>query len=382
MTSPNDNGGNGNHPIGDDRPAVRDGVPTPYSAIAPPPPHLGPAAVHLAAAEQAAQRRDFGTAVRERFRAVTRGLEQRGLLEVRRARTARATAHDATTVLGERGELADPTELPSAAHSFDEIVYGGRPATEAEYRHLERVDRFSVAPPPPDEPEEITERRRTPRKKAVKDRERTLPQTPELLRDWRFWAVLFGTIALALVVYLLLHTTAPTPPNPPDIPDVPPPTYNPPPTRDPVDIPPPEFGSGHDSVFERAGWAAFAGLQWAIAWVVVLWWRGRRRGAVVPEPLPVMAPANELLTGQAGLYRKSRDYEHVAAKLRAATLRRLRPTLGLTADTTPDRVLAAITARSGADPAMAAAALHDPVPDRATLELVAAQLEWIEAEVL
>ncbi|MFI6871014.1 DUF4129 domain-containing protein [Nocardia sp. NPDC050406] len=369
MTGPNDHNG---HPA--TGPASQD--------IAPPPPRLGPAAAHLAAAEQAAHRRDFGTALRERFRAVTRGLEQRGVLEVRRARTARVTAQDATVALGERGELADPTELASAAYSFDEVVYGGRPATEAEYRHLERADRFSVAPAPPDEPEEITEKRRK-RAKTVRKRELKLPTTPDLLRDWRFWAVIAGVIGVALLTYVLISISVPKPPQPPDIPDMPPPpTYEPPPTRDPIDIPPPEFGEGRESIFESGGWIAFAGLQWAIAWVVVLWWRGRRRGSVVAEPLPVEAPANEVLSGQAGLYRKSRDYDHVATKLRSATLRRLRPALGLTADTTPDRVLAAIAARSGADPALAAAALHDPVTDRATLELVAAQLEWIEAEVL
>lgn len=342
---------------------------------APPIPQLGPAATHLAASEDAARRRDFGTAVRERFRAVTLGLEQRGVLEVRRARTARVTAHDASTALDERGELADPTELPSAAHNFDEIVYGGRPATEDEYRRLVQADRYSVAPPPVDEPAEITERRRK-RKKGPRTQDARRVNIPDWLRDWRFWAVLAGIVGIALLAYIL--TAAPSPPDTPNLPDNPPP-----PTREPIDIPPPEFGAGKDSFFQnRPGWVAFGGLQWVIAWVILLWWRGRRRGSVVAEPLPVEAPANELLTGQAGLYRRSRDYEHIATKLRAASLRRLRPALGLTADTTPDRVLAAITARSGADPALVAAALHNPVPDRGTLELVAAQLEWIEAEVL
>ncbi|NNH73980.1 DUF4129 domain-containing protein [Nocardia uniformis] len=353
--------------------------PGPRHHDAPPIPRLGPAATHLAAAEEAARRRDFGTAVRERFRAVTRGLEQRGVLEVRRARTARVTADDASTALGARGELADPTELPSAAHNFDEIVYGGRPATEDEYRRLAQADRFSIAPPPVDEPAEITERRRKPRRKTARTRRRRLPNTPALLRDWRFWAVLAGTVAVALLTYLLLATPTPSPPQTPELPTQPPA----PPTQEPIELPPPRFGEGKDSLFERLpGWVAFGGLQWAIAWAILLWWRGRRRGSIVTEPLPVRAPANELLTGQAGLYRKSRDYEHIAGKLRSASLRRLRPTLGLTADATPDRISATVTARGGVDPAVVAAALYDPVPDRGTLELVAAQLEWIEAEVL
>ncbi|MCP9621926.1 DUF4129 domain-containing protein [Nocardia otitidiscaviarum] len=340
---------------------------------APPIPTLGAADVHLAAAEEAARRQDFATAQRERFRAVTRGLEQHGVLEVSRARTADETAHAATTALGERGEVTDPTELPSAARSFDEIVYGGRPATEFEYRRLEQADRYSTAPPPGAEPDEISERRRKPRKRTARSRRSV--DTPELLRDWRFWAVILGVLAVALLIFGLVNAlSAPSVPRP-TAPDGPPPQ--------PPDIDGPEFGEGQDSLFERLpGWVAFGGLQWAIAWVIVLWWRARRRGSVVPDPLPVQVPAHELLAGQAGLYRRSRDFEHVAARLRSASLRRLRPVLGLTADSTPDRVLAAVTARSGAAPALVTAALYDPVPDRGTLELVAAQLEWIEAEVL
>ncbi|MBO0853971.1 MAG: hypothetical protein J2P18_09400, partial [Nocardia sp.] len=52
----------------------------------PPIPRLGPAAQHRAAAESAAGRADFDAAVRERFRAVVRGLEQGGVLDVRRSR--------------------------------------------------------------------------------------------------------------------------------------------------------------------------------------------------------------------------------------------------------------------------------------------------------
>ncbi|MGX1804779.1 DUF4129 domain-containing protein [Nocardia sp. NPDC055321] len=341
---------------------------------APPEPALGPAAAHLAAAEEAARRADFGTAVRERYRAVTRGLEQRGILEEQRARTAGETARAATTAVPE-----DAAELPWAAHSFDEIVYGGRPAGEAEYRRLAAADRFSTAPPPKDAPAEIVSAKK--RKKRVRKtrdkREREPFEWPPILRDWRFWAAVGGTLAVFLLIYVLLNAGAP--PDVPDVPDTPkPPTEAPdPPER------PREFGAGQDSIFETMpAWAAFGGLQFLIAWALVLCWRGRRRGTVVEEPLPVRAPAHELLEGQAGLYRRSRDHDHVASKLRAATLRRLRPVLSLTADSTPEMVVGAVIARTGTDPALVRAALYEPVADRATLEVVAAQLEWIEAEVL
>ncbi|WP_067696632.1 DUF4129 domain-containing protein [Nocardia jejuensis] len=336
----------------------------------PPEPALGPAAAHLAAAEDAARRADFGTAVRERYRAVTRGLEQRGILEVQRSRTARETADAATTVVPDAGEL------PWAAHSFDEIVYGGRSADEAEYRRLEQADRYSVAPPPRDAPAEIAEqKRKARRKKSARNKNRTRPELPALLYDWRFWAVVGGLLALFALLWLLTHLGAPPPVHKPDVP--------PPDVPDKPDVPPPNFGAGQDSIFQTLpGWLAFGGLQALIAWAIVLCWRGRRRGALVGESRPVEAPADELLTGQAGLYRKSRDHDHVAGVLRTSTLRRLRPALGATADTPPESVIHAIAARTGADPAVIRAGLYDPVPDRDTLEIVAAQLEWIEAEVL
>ncbi|MRH86268.1 DUF4129 domain-containing protein [Nocardia sp. SYP-A9097] len=342
----------------------------------PPEPALGPAAAHLAAAEDAARRADFGTALRERYRAVTRGLEQRGILQEQRARTARETAQAATAVLPEA------TELPSAAHSFDEIVYGGRPGAEAEYRRLEQADQFSVAPPPKHAPVEITEERRTKKKRAPRAKKEREPlKLPALLRNWRFWAGMGALLAIVLLVYLVTNIGAPPPAPHHDNTHYTSTTTTtrPPPTTRHA----PNFGEGDDSIFETMpAWAAFGGAQLLIAWGTVLWWRGRRRGSVVREPLPVEAPANEVLAGQAGLYRKSRDHDHVAAKLRAATLRRLRPALGVTAETAPELVIAGLATRLRADPATLRAALYDPVPDRGALELVAAQLEWIEAEVL
>ncbi|MFD6155533.1 DUF4129 domain-containing protein [Nocardia sp. NPDC060256] len=331
----------------------------------PSPPRLGAAAEHRAAAENAAQHRDFDNALRERFRAVLRGLEQRGVLEVRRSRTARETADDVTTAL----PLDVAAEIDPAAHSFDEVVYGGRRATEDEYRRLEYADRFSAAAPPPvAEPTEITATEKAPRTR------RTLPPLPDLLRNPKFWAALAGAAALLLLLYAALQSCgAPNAPQqPPDIPR----------SRPPHDSGGSGFGTGDDAIWDRLPAPVFfGGLQFLIAAALVVWWRARRRGALVREPRPVEVAANELLAGQAGLYRRSKDHDHVAAKLRAATLRRIRPTLGMTADTPPDRVVTAVAARIGADPNQIGLALFGAVPDPETLELVATQLEWIEAEV-
>ncbi|MEU2257247.1 DUF4129 domain-containing protein [Nocardia xishanensis] len=334
----------------------------------PPPPRLGPAADHRAAAEEAAQRRDFDRALRERFRAVLRGMEQRGVLEVRRSRTADETVDDVSAVL----PLEVTTELQPAARSFDEVVYGGRAATEDEYRRLEYADRFSAAAPPPAaEPTELTPVETTPRTR------RKLPPLPKLLRDPKFWAALATLAVILLLVYGAMQSCgAPNAPKPP--PDIPPP--QPPPSNGDIDRP--DIGPGEDSIFSRLpAPLAFGGLQFLIAAALLVWWRARRRGALVGEPRPVEVAANELLAGQAALYRRSRDHDYVAAKLRAATLRRLRPLLGIGADAPPDVLVAAIAARVGADRQLIGNAFFGPVPNADALRVVAAQLEWIETEI-
>lgn len=141
-----------------DRPD-HDRPPAPGEPPAPAPPRLGPAADHRGAAETAAGQHDYDTALRERYRAVVRGLEQGGVLEVRRSRTAQETAAAAVTAIPDRA-----AELPTAAYGFDEVVYGGRAATADEYRRLAQADIFSMAPPPPPEPVETTAPgRRSPR---------------------------------------------------------------------------------------------------------------------------------------------------------------------------------------------------------------------------
>ncbi|MFF0456335.1 DUF4129 domain-containing protein [Nocardia africana] len=332
---------------------------------APPPPTLGAAAEHRAAAESAAGHHDFDTALRERFRAVVRGLEQGGVLEVQRSRTARETASAAGHALP-----GASTEFDYAADSFDEIVYGGRTATPDEYQRLTSADRYSLAPPPPPDP---VEQQRSERKRGDRPR---LPPLPQLLRDKRFWAFVLVALVIALVVYLLFRlATAPTAPPQPTQPHPPPPPEHP-------DIRPPDVGEGSDSIFQRLPpWLAYGGLQALIFAAVVVWWRARRRGAVVGEPRPVQVAAGELLAGQAALYRRTGDRDHVAAKLRAATLRRIRGRVNVPADAAPEQVSAVIGARIGIDPGRVAAAFYGPVADGPALEYVAAQLDWIESEI-
>src|SRR5690606_2180187 len=223
----------------------------------PAPPTLGPAAEHRAAAEQAAARRDYDRALRERFRAVLRGMEQRGLLETRRSRTADETAADASTVLAPEAAA----QLDPAARSFDEVVYGGRPATEDEYRRLEYADAYSAAAPPP-KPEPLV---REVAEAAPRPRRRALPPLPALLRDPRFWAGLAGLIVLGLLLYAAMQScAAPSAPPPPDLP---PPSIPDPP--DDPDLPPIE---GRDSIFDSLpAPLAFGGLMLLITSALLVW---------------------------------------------------------------------------------------------------------------
>jgi hypothetical protein len=93
------------------------------------------AAEHRAAAEKAAAAGDLAEAVRERFRAVVRELEQRGVLDARAGRTVDEVAFEAGQALP---VLAD--DLRGAAMQFDDVWYGGRTATAEGYQALVSVD--------------------------------------------------------------------------------------------------------------------------------------------------------------------------------------------------------------------------------------------------
>jgi len=93
------------------------------------------AAEHRRRAEEALARGELAEAVRERFRAIVRDLEQRGLLDERPGRTADEAAADAGAQLpGSAGGLREAAQL------FDDVWYGGRPAARQAYDRLAAVD--------------------------------------------------------------------------------------------------------------------------------------------------------------------------------------------------------------------------------------------------
>ena len=99
---------------------------------------------HRRMANRYAGQRQYAEAVRERMRAIVRELESRGVLEPRPGRTADEVARE-----GGRLVPAVATDLSRAARLFDEVWYGGRPATagaDAAMREADqRVRKASLA---------------------------------------------------------------------------------------------------------------------------------------------------------------------------------------------------------------------------------------------
>ncbi|WP_426562289.1 DUF4129 domain-containing protein [Angustibacter sp. McL0619] len=90
---------------------------------------------HRLLAEHAAAQGRWADAVRERFRAVVRSLDERALLDDRPGRTADEAAREAGRVLP---DLAD--RLTLAATVFDDVSYGDRPATAEDDERLRALD--------------------------------------------------------------------------------------------------------------------------------------------------------------------------------------------------------------------------------------------------
>jgi hypothetical protein len=93
------------------------------------------AADHRRAAEGHAGAGRWDEALRERLRALIRDLEERGLLDPRPGRTADEAARDAGAALPSYA-----ADLRAAAVAFDDVWYGGRPATRAAYHQVTVLD--------------------------------------------------------------------------------------------------------------------------------------------------------------------------------------------------------------------------------------------------
>ena len=86
-------------------------------------------------AQAAAARSDWSTAIAEMFRAVARGLAERGVLSTTPGTTASgfaARASEALPALGER--------FVASATAFDEVRYLGREGTQAQYEQVAALE--------------------------------------------------------------------------------------------------------------------------------------------------------------------------------------------------------------------------------------------------
>ena len=110
------------------------------------------------------------------------------------------------------------------------------------------------------------------------------------------------------------------------------------------DVPP--SAAGGDESFAPPWWGPMLLLS-GIAALALFWWRGRRFGRLVTEPLPVVVRAVETTESRGRMYRKARDSERAGTVLREATTRRLAAYLGLPAGTAPDLVAQAVAAATG-----------------------------------
>lgn len=123
-------------------------------------------------------------------------------------------------------------------------------------------------------------------------------------------------------------------------------------------------------------------LQLCLVVLLIAVWKGRRVGPLVGEELPVVVRASETVEGRGRLYRSRRARDRAAQALRAATLQRLLPRLGLSSDTSPPAVVLAIAQRSRSDPESLQHKLFGPPPATdADLVHLARALDDIERQV-
>ncbi|MGN6302707.1 MAG: DUF4350 domain-containing protein [Angustibacter sp.] len=125
----------------------------------------------------------------------------------------------------------------------------------------------------------------------------------------------------------------------------------------------------------------FGAVQLVVVLLVLVLWRARRFGRLVPEPLPVVVRAAETTIGRGRLYRRARARGRAAQVLRAATVRRLAVRCGLPRTADVDEVVAAASALTGRPAADVASLLVGPDPhDDAHLVTLARDLQSLERE--
>ncbi|WP_062131987.1 DUF4350 domain-containing protein [Demequina aestuarii] len=144
-------------------------------------------------------------------------------------------------------------------------------------------------------------------------------------------------------------------------------------------VPPTEIEANPDFLPPGTGSAVYL---LALTALVAAWWRARRFGPLVREPLPVIVRASEATRGRARLYRRSRASGRATAALRATAAARMARRLGVPR----------AAGRTGLVPAVARAANRDesdvdrilygaPPTDDSTMMSIIQELDTLESEV-
>lgn len=124
-------------------------------------------------------------------------------------------------------------------------------------------------------------------------------------------------------------------------------------------------------------------VQLLAAFAIYAWWRARRLGAVMVEPMPVEIAGSELVVAVGDLLRRKGSPQRAADVLRSDARRELARRLGVPPDAPTAATITAVAGRCVRDPAEVAAALGDgPVGSSEELVRLAATLSDIRQEVL
>ena len=129
-------------------------------------------------------------------------------------------------------------------------------------------------------------------------------------------------------------------------------------------------------------WVVPVLIEILIACALVAWWRSRRLGRLVTEPLPVVIRSGETTAGHARLLHAHHARAEAATHLRARARERIRVRLGLPSGVPESRLVAAAAARSGRSPEQVGSLLYGPEPTTdAHLVALGHDLEALMVEV-
>lgn len=111
----------------------------------------------------------------------------------------------------------------------------------------------------------------------------------------------------------------------------------------------------------------------------LMFWRGRRLGPVVVEPLPAVIRSVETTQGRSRMYRRAQDRRRALAALQLAARRRLSTRLGLAKQAAPETVVRAVAEHTGRHTGEIHRLLADPsAPDDDTLVRIAREVRSLE----